>query len=218
MDAMTTPDESLRQPAATPPLTAPATLRLATPAAIAEGLGLLGIRWRPRPWTPALRTTDPGMYVWVIPDGDQDLNHRASLYIGIGERADGGWPRRVADETRWRGNDHAHGIAIGRTKAQPVGGRVDFTDGDLSWLPEVISDEGVGVLTAYLTQARAGASLRAVEAIAIRMSIHLGDTVTPVNATHAGSWRTDSGQDWAGYAAARRLEALAARTLPPAGR
>jgi hypothetical protein len=207
IDVMTTPEHSQDEPAAAAPLTALAALQLTTPAALSEGLRLLGLMWEPAPWDASTGDTAPGMYAWVIPTHPDDLVHCPAVYLGIGER-DVGWRARVRDEESWRSGDHAHGIAIRRTNAKAVGGPIHRTEPEMGWLPGIVTDEGVKTLVAYLHDEVAAAPLRTAEAIAIRMAIHLGDTGSPVNSTQGGAWNNNSGQDWAGYAAARRLRML----------
>ncbi|WP_436533606.1 hypothetical protein [Actinoplanes sp. HUAS TT8] len=204
---MTTPEHSQEEPAAARPLTASATLRLATPAALSEGLRLLGLLWQPAPWETEPGDAGPGMYAWVIPGDADDLLHCPALYLGIGEGARG-WRGRVRKEESWRTGDHAHGVAIRRAKAKAVGGPVDRIEPDLSWLPGIVSDKGVPIIEAYLGETVAAAPLKAAEAIVVRMAFHLGDVGAPVNSTHGGAWNNDSGQDWAGFAAARKLRKL----------
>jgi hypothetical protein len=180
-----------------------------TPAILADGLAVVGLRW-----TPTLvmdsgdARTRPGLYTWV--DGRSDVvdpRSRGILYIGISESGQG-VGQRISDEESWRGNDHAHGSAIARRDAVPLVGEITSVDGaDLSFvarLDDVLNDTAMSRIERWQ---EAKSPLQRAEEFAVRLSIHLGDTVSPVNSQYAGAWNNDHRDaDWAAYAVARWLE------------
>ncbi|MCW2607879.1 MAG: hypothetical protein JWO60_2572 [Frankiales bacterium] len=196
----------------TPALTAPLTLRLATPEGLAAGLLLLGLAWEPAafPTVVALpEHAEPGLYTWTAGSAGEALQ-RPVLYVGIGKGVADGFPGRLRKEWSWVGEDwiHGHGRGVHRLAATPCGGPVLRTDADLSFVEHW--RDGAAAACAWL---EATAPVAAAEAVAIRLALHLGDTPPPLNSQHTSAWSTESPADVLGYAAAREL--LAPHRPPP---
>lgn len=191
------------------PALAPVTLRLTTPRLIIDGLRYIGLDWEAKPFdeVPA-EDRRPGLYTWV--DGidlSRDLLDRAVLYTGVGEEKRG-VRGRVAKERSWTSGDHAHGRMLERRRAEPVLGAVTIVDDlDLHFLDvlvenELLHEKAVDIIRGWGAYSSA---IERAEEFAIRLSIHLGDTVTPVNSQYAGAWRNLRPADWAAYAVATSM-------------
>lgn len=140
------PPEPALMAAALPPLTAPATLNLATARTLITALAVLGIEWSPVTFDEIL-PWEAGLYAWVIggSNASPSMLDRPVAYIGVGRSADGGLRRRLQDEKRWieESAEHVHGRAMFRLDAQPVGGPVSkIPDADLGWLDSTINEHG----------------------------------------------------------------------------
>ncbi|MYS87894.1 hypothetical protein [Embleya scabrispora] len=198
--------------------TARIALDIITPRGISAGLGVLGIRWNPVPWEQCPLMDEEGLYAWVDGIGARSASgamklaadplDRAVLYHGIGQGVLG-VRGRLLHEHAWIGPDagHAHGITMHARRAGAVVGAVDAQETDLSWLPELVHEDGAEIIRHWIEKCRQNpkALLEASERIAIRLGIHLGDTVAPVQSQHAGAWNTNAPHDWAAYAAAAYL-------------
>jgi len=203
-----------------PHLTAPVTLQLATARAVQLGLTMFGIEWiDPRKVLPGETSTSTasGLYAWVdgvgapgLPDADAiaDLD-RPVLYWGIGEDKKKGVRGRLANEWSWIGEaaGHGHGRAMHRRRAFPLVGPVTFKQGqDRSGLYAALNENAAEAEEAVLDWLGNGPSPEQVaERLAIRLSIHLGDTGAPVQSTYAGAWDSLHGADWAAWAIAKIL-------------
>jgi hypothetical protein len=203
------------------PSTTPIALRLSTPTALQRGLRLFGLHWLPQIYDRATllereHDTEPGLYCWVTAGfqaGLMDPLEGGVLYIGIGDGRTG-WRKRLRDEWGWIDTeaDHGHGMAMHRTNAKVVGSPVKHVERPLTWLTQSLvgeNDRVIPLIHEYLRNIAAGelAAARAAESIAIRLAIDLGDTGAPVNSAGAGAWATNRPEDWAGFAAARFMEA-----------
>lgn len=123
------------------------------------------------------------------------------LYVGVGRGA-GGAAERLRREQSWvTSGVHGHGRAARRLAAVPLGGPVVRVPVDLSWLPDVVPDAAAMRTEQWLMGERDAPHV--AEAVAIRLSLHLGDVAAPVNATTA--WNTDSAADWAAWALVQHL-------------
>nr|WP_296774165.1 hypothetical protein [Rhodococcus sp. (in: high G+C Gram-positive bacteria)] len=185
------------------PALAPISLRLITPRLLIEGLRYLGLAWEPEPFEEVGSDDQrPGMYTWV--DGidlSRDAVDRAVLYTGIGMNA----RYRVVKESSWKTGDHAHGRMLARRNACALLGSVTGSGTpDLSFLHELserhlLKEEGIAIVHDWVERV---SPLRQAEEFSIRLSIHLGDTVSPVNSQFAGAWNTQRPADWAAFAVA----------------
>ncbi|MFT7022432.1 MAG: hypothetical protein ACJA07_001516 [Rhodococcus sp. (in: high G+C Gram-positive bacteria)] len=198
------------------PELAPVTLRLATPRLIIDGLRYIGLDWAARPFDeiPA-DDRRPGMYTWV--DGidlSRELFDRAVLYTGVGQEHRG-VRGRVVKEMAWASGEHAHGLMLVRRKAEPILGAVTIVDDlDLQFLKDLVENDllhekAVDIIRGWGAYRSA---IERAEEFAIRLSIHLGDTVSPVNSQYAGAWRNLRPADWAAYAVAMAMSCGSAAT------
>lgn len=194
-------------------LRAPVVTHLLTPAGLQAALEVFGLLWQPQ-WLDDLdgeerqKYRKPALYCWVVPSETGDHLHSPILYLGIGESETDGCIRRLQDEASWREGVHGHGRMQKRLGARPVVGVVTPGRVDLSWASEVLARDynaeyGRAKIEAFLNRKE---TLRAAEALAIRLAIAFGDTGAPVNSAGAGAWNTDHGADWAAVA----LEAFVA--------
>ena len=182
-------------------------LRLITPAVLSDALSVAGILWHPvEPKEDTFRDRH-GLYTWVDGRGGVDPRHSGILYIGIG-RSKEGVLNRLDKESSWRGNDHAHGLAIARRDARALVGAVRRQPERPRFVDALISAAVLNERAAdYFEQWWSREPLSAAEQLAVRLSIHLGDTVTPVNSQYAGAWnRDDYDADWVAFAVARWME------------
>lgn len=180
-------------------LLVPTTLRLTTVAGLQRLLLRLGLDWDPTPMPRV--SSQPGLYCWVDGSGPHDLEAAGVLYVGVGRGA-GGTAERLRRETSWVARGvHGHGRAVRRLAGRALGGPVHRVPVDLSWLPEVIPDDAAARTERWLRGGRDAPHV--AEAVAIRLSLHVGDVAAPVNATTA--WDTDSPADWAAWALVQHL-------------
>lgn len=187
-------------------LLAPTTLRLLTVAGLQELLLGLGLAWAPVPADQL--TSEPGLYCWVDGRGETPHRHAGVLYIGVGRGA-GGTGGRLRREQGWvQHGVHGHGRAVRRLSAKALGGPVRRVPADLAWLADVIPSDAAARTREWLQGERDAPHV--AEAVAIRLSLHVGDVAVPVNATTA--WDTDSLADWAAWALVRHLRLDDART------
>lgn len=182
-------------------------LRLITPEILANALAVAGITWVPKDPRQSDLAGGDGLYTWVDGLGVEDPLRSGVLYIGIG-RSKEGVLDRLEKELSWRGNDHAHGLAIARRQARALVGRVDRAPEPPRFVAELVD---AGLLNDranhYFEQWWSRDPLSGAEQLAVRLSIHLGDTVSPVNSQYAGAWnRDDYDADWVAFAVARWLE------------
>lgn len=183
-------------------LLAATTIHLMTPTTLARGLALVGVHWSV--------TEDPvdnehGLYAWVSGQAGTPPLRSGVLYIGIANGR-GGLKRRTGFEESGRGGDHAHGLAIKRNLARVVVGGVTHEVADLTWVRDLIADDEMAPRAEQIiTDWCAAPSLNAIEEVAIRLAIHLGDTGAAVNSSHAGGWANDRPGDWVAFAIAQEL-------------
>jgi len=198
--------------------TAPVTLRLATPRAIQKCLRALGFAWDPVPVTESTLTAEPILYAWVagLNLGLPDPLNGGVLYWGIGKGTKGGLKRLEYEmdglfTQEWR---EAHGQGMQRTQSAPVVGVVNLIEGaDLSWMDHYLdpydSDGDAGGVAARAKEAILNSpSLSTAERLAIRASIHIGDTGAPIQSMHAGAWSPTTAStpyDDAAYAAVKHI-------------
>ena len=91
-------------------LLAETKIYLTTPETLAAGLALVGGDWK---LTEEPAGSEIGLYARVTGNEDVPALRSGAIYIGIATGM-GGLKRRTDDEERWRGNDHAHGVALER--------------------------------------------------------------------------------------------------------
>lgn len=205
--------------------TAPVALNLTTPKAVTLAFSELGLGWEPVPIDAAKVDGQAGLYAWVdglVEEPAADPVDRGVLYWGVGTGA-GGFAERVRREISYVGPEasHAHGIAVHRRAAIPIAAPVTVQDTDLGWLTSPsfdIEPEGAAIALHWLEEIKDNPLLliKAVEHLAIRISIHFGDTGAPVNSTHAGAWENYSPADWAAWAVVQHLAGREADTVPAA--
>lgn len=186
------------------------SLSLATPQLLSDCLALYGFRWSPEEPTET-RTTDAGMYAWVDGKGGLPPMNSGVIYVGTGEGTGGVWGR-LENEVSWRGGDHAHGLAIERLRATPLGGPVLRGSMNLGFLDDLVrlsrlKPGGPELIRKWICEDRTR-DIRKVENLAVRLCIHLGDVGSPVNSQWAGAWANDTGADWAAFAAVEQLRRL----------
>lgn len=188
-------------------------LRLITPRLLSSALAIAGIQWKVAARKDSvLAKTEPGLYAWVDGRSDQaDPLKAGILYIGIGESSKGVLDR-IDYEDNVRTGDHAHGLAISRRNAIAVVGSVesdlvapDFVRNYVHSYDD-LNERAIGHFDQWWESAQVDLQ-RAVERVAIRLSVHLGDTVSPVNSQFAGAWNQDaSDADWVAFSIARWME------------
>lgn len=180
---------------------------LATPETLAEGLAFVRAQWAVAE-DPARQ--ERGLYAWTSGRARTEATRSGVLYIGIAN-GEGGLKQRTGYEESGRGGEHAHGTAIERNDARVVAGPVTYEDADLSWVQALIEAKELAPRAEkIIADWCADRTLPAVEEVAIRLAIHLGDTGAPVNSSHAGSWANDRPGDWVAFAIAQLLTATAA--------
>jgi hypothetical protein len=207
-------------------LTAAISLNLATPQALQKALALLGITWDPRPFNEIPKSSEEGLYTWVIGAGDSSGLLTAPIgYIGIGASKYGGLYGRLRDEIRLAESAKAepewsflHPRAMARLNGKPVGGSVSRADEpDLSWLNDLLSrqpadryeivERAFNGLREWL-KADDPAIVKKAERLCVRAAAYLGDCAPPVNCHYATAWEVFESYEWGGWAAAQRLLGL----------
>lgn len=181
---------------------APTLLSLTTPSLIRQGLALLGLDWQPT-HVPSLGTK--GLYVWIDGKGEAPYDRRGVLYVGSGISDDGVWDR-IKYEQSVADREHAHGRAITRRGAIPIGGPVTRQAPEPEFWEaleheNLLQDNGSALLRSWLNDPDSNPHLQA-EKIAIRLCIWLGEVGAPVNSQYAGAWANDKPEDWAAAAVA----------------
>ncbi|KJR10553.1 hypothetical protein UG54_00750 [Gordonia sihwensis] len=148
----------------------------------------------------------PGLYMWVDNLAQEtDVTDNAVLYVGIGIGRDG-VAKRVHYEHGFRQDGiHAHGLMLKRRNAHALLGEIADTGLNDDWMDWLVANDYLNAVAPdHIRRWRDTTDpVRSAERFAVRLSIHLGDTVAPVNSQYAGAWADDSGADWAAVAAAQ---------------
>lgn len=187
-------------------------LRLLTPRLLTRGLERLGLHWSPIRYSDnagvEALSTQPGLYTWV------DNLHVAAdplgqgiLYVGIGVGANGVAGRVRRENAGRRDGVHAHGLMLKRRNALALLGGISDVGLESGWLDSLVANNHLNARGAEnIARWRVETHpVACAEQFAIRLSIHLGDTVAPVNSQYARAWADDSSADWAAFAAAQWL-------------
>lgn len=197
-------------------LIARAALDLVTSRTLIEALALLGLDWSPVPFNQMIRTSQSGLYTWVIGRGYEQVNllDRPVAYIGVGTSKRGGLRGRLLIENNLIHDSaaHAHGRAMSRLQGSPLGGPIRHVAGaDISIVEEIIRtsrfprrEAAIQKLRAWLSAPSPDVTHKA-EQLCIRAAIHIGDTPPPLNSQFARAWGSYEPSDWGGWAVAQRL-------------
>lgn len=178
-------------------------IRLVTPATLCQALSLVGVTWNPSPDENQWHSN--GLYAWVAGSHGDPLE-AGCIYVGMAKQFNGeGLRKRLSDEKGWSTSEyaHGHGMAAYRLDALVVAGEPKYTGTDLRWLEDV--DVEPEYRASVLTISSASPTLETVEALAIRLSAHLGDTVAPLNSKHASAWAYKTDVDRAAWTIAYYL-------------
>jgi hypothetical protein len=182
---------------------------LTTPTAIVHGLGELGIQWEAtaHDFTEPAKHSEPGLYTWVDGCSNAPIMERPILYIGVATGA-GGLGRRLANEMSWGSGDfiHGHGRAVHNRAASAVSGSLSQELVDLEWMNTQfeVANPQLEPAVEWLS-ASSTTLIRRAEILAIRLSLHLGHTVAPVNSQHGGAWESTSCADFLAYRVSERM-------------
>lgn len=193
------------------PYTTAVTLNLTTVHALIDGLAHIGIVWNPVPFDPESPLESNGLYAWATPK-------MAAIYIGIGERGNSkGLKERLLYEIDGVQGAYVHGHALAIKRLNlatelvtPYAGDLYFNyDLDSTWVDNADnwSERGRTTVKNLIQSIQTGerSIYRVAEKFCIRLSIHMGDTGAPVNATHKSGWKNGSAEEVAAELVAAKL-------------